>query len=191
MSIDGSRRDATKEGPRMMHTLSLLVENRYGELARVVGLFGARGMNIEGLTVAETLDPAVARVTLVAEGDDRGIAQIVGALERQVRVLCVADMTELRHVERELALVAVRAEAGTKRQEILGLADVFRARIVDMNEDGLVVEATGNRAKVAALVDLLKPFGILDVVRSGPVALARLSERRDAAEGTAQIEEVS
>lgn len=158
------------------HTLSVLVENHYGELARVVGLFGARGMNIESLCVAETLDPAVSRVTLVTEGDDRSVAAIVAQLEKQVRVLSATDMAELRHVERELVLVAVRADAGTRRQEVLSLVDVFRARVVDMNEDGLVVEATGNRGKVTALLELLKPFGIVDVVRTGPVALARLSE---------------
>jgi acetolactate synthase-1/3 small subunit len=160
----------------MTHTLSILVENHYGELARVVELFGARGMNIESLCVAETLDPTVSRATLVTVGDDRAVQAIVRQLEKQVRVLHVTNMAEFRHVERELVLIAVRAEAGTKRQEVLSLADVFRARVVDMNEDGLVVEATGNRTKVSALLDLLKPFGIIDVVRTGPVALTRLSE---------------
>ena len=158
------------------HTLSILVEHHYGELARVVGLFGARGMNIESLCVAETLDPAFSRVTLVTNGDDRSVAAVVRQLEKQVRVLGALDMADLRHVERELVLVAVRAEAGTKRQEVLSLVDVFRARVVDMNEDGLVVEATGNRTKVSALLDLLKTFGIVDDVRTGPVALARLTE---------------
>ena len=165
------------DSARMMtHTLSILVENHYGELARVVGVFGARGMNIESLCVAETLDPTLSRVTLVTNGDDRAVAAIVRQLEKQVRVLHVTDMAELRHVERELVLVGVRAEAGTKRQEVLSLSDVFRARVVDMNEEGVVIEATGNRSKVSALLDLLKPFGIVDVVRTGPVALARLSE---------------
>src|SRR6185369_9641480 len=113
---------------------------------------------------------------LVTNGDDRAVEAIVRQLEKQVRILRVADMIDLRHVERELVLVAVRAEAGTKRQEVLSLVDVFRARVVDMNEDGLVVEATGDRSKVSALLDLLRPFGIVDVVRTGPVALARLNE---------------
>jgi acetolactate synthase-1/3 small subunit len=158
------------------HTLSILVENHYGELARVVGLFGARGMNIESLCVAETLDPAFSRVTLVTKGDDRSVEAIVRQLEKQVRVLRVVDFAGVRHVERELVLVGVRAEAGTRRQEVLSLVEVFRARVVDMNEDGLVVEATGDRSKVSALLDLLRPFGIVDVVRTGPVAMARLSE---------------
>jgi acetolactate synthase-1/3 small subunit len=160
----------------MRHTLSILVENHYGELARVVGLFGARGMNIESLTVAETVDPTVSRITLVATDDDRAVAQIVAQLGRQVRVLGVEDLAGVDHVERELVLVAVRAEARATRQEVLSLVDVFRARVVDMNEDGLVVEATGTRSKVAALLELLKPFGIIDVARTGPVALARLAE---------------
>lgn len=174
-------------------TLSILVENRHGELARIVNLFAARAMNVASLCVAETTDPAISRVVLVAEGDDHAVAQIVGQLERQVRVIGVTDMSAYRHVERELVLVAVRAESGTARQEVLSLADVFRARVVDMNEEGVVVEATGNRTKVEALVELLKPFGILDVVRTGPIALTRLSESSNSRVGelTQTAEEVS
>jgi acetolactate synthase-1/3 small subunit len=165
----------------MRHTLSILVENRFGELARVVGLFGARGYNIESLCVAETLDPNVSRVTLVTSGNDRTIEQITRLLDRQVRVLSVQDMNAVRHIEREMVLVKVRATAGPARQEVLSLVNVFRAKVVDMSEDGLVVEATGNWSKVSALVDLLAPLGIREIVRTGTVAISRLSEEDEPA----------
>ena len=157
----------------MTRTLSILVENRHGELARVVGLFAARAMNVESLCVAETMDPTVSRVTLVADGDDHAVSQIVGQLERQVRVIGVTDMSAYRHVERELVLVAVRAESGTARQEVLSLADVFRARVVDVANDSLIIEITGTEDKLEGLVDVLRPFGIIEMVRTGIVAMRR------------------
>jgi acetolactate synthase-1/3 small subunit len=160
----------------MRHTLSILVENRFGELSRIVGLFSARGYNIESLCVAETLDPSVSRVTLVTTGNDKTIEQITRQLDKQVRVREVVDMNGLRHVERELVLVNVKAAAGSARQEVLSLVDVFRAKVVDMSDDGLVVEVTGDWNKVSALVGLLEPLGIREIVRTGTVAMARLAE---------------
>jgi acetolactate synthase-1/3 small subunit len=159
----------------MRHTLSILVENRFGELARVVGLFSARGYNIESLCVAETLDPKVSRITLVTSGNDRTIELITQLLDRQVRVLEVQDMNAIGHIEREMVLVKVRATAGPARQEVLSLVNVFRAKVVDISEDGLVVEATGNWSKVSALIELLAPLGIREIVRTGTVAISRLS----------------
>ena len=161
----------------MRHTLSILVENRFGELSRIVGLFSARGYNIESLTVAETLDRSVSRMTLVTTGDDETIEKIVRQLDKQVRVLKVVDMTGFKHIEREMALINVRAEAGPSRQEVLSLVGIFRAKVVDVSADGIVVEATGDWGKVSALIELLKPLGVREIVRTGTVAIARLSER--------------
>ena len=161
----------------MRHTLSILVENRFGELSRIVGLFSARGYNIESLSVAETLDPNVSRMTLVTRGDDKTIEQITRQLDKQVRVLKAVDMTGFKHIEREMALINITAQAGAARQEVLSLVSIFRAKVVDVSDEGIIVEATGDWSKVSALIDLLKPFGISEIVRTGTVAIARLSER--------------
>jgi acetolactate synthase-1/3 small subunit len=160
----------------MRHTLSILIENRFGELARVVGLFSARGYNIESLTVAETLDPTVSRMTLVTTGNDDVIEQITKQVDKQVRVLDVKDMTCMKHIEREMVLINVSAKAGTERQEVLNLVSVFRAKVVDISHGGLIVEATGDWSKVSALIELLRPLGIREIVRTGTVAIARLPE---------------
>ena len=160
----------------MRHTLSILVENRFGELSRIVGLFSARGYNIETLTVAETLDHGVSRMTLVTTGDDETIEKITRQLDKQIRVLKVVDMTEFRHIEREMVLINVKAEAGHERQEVLSLVGIFRAKVVDVSNDGIIIEATGDWNKVSAFIELLKPLGIREIVRTGAVAIARLSE---------------
>ncbi|HJZ68637.1 MAG TPA: acetolactate synthase small subunit [Blastocatellia bacterium] len=160
----------------MRHTLSILVENRFGELSRIVGLFSARGYNIETLTVAETLDHGVSRMTLVTTGDDETIEKITRQLDKQIRVLKVVDMTEFRHIEREMVLINVKAEAGPDRQEVLSLVGIFRAKVVDVSNDGIIIEATGDWNKVSAFIELLKPLGIREIVRTGAVAIARLSE---------------
>jgi acetolactate synthase I/III small subunit len=159
------------------HTLSILVENRFGELSRIVGLFSARGYNIESLTVAETLDPKISRMTLVTTADDGMIEQITRLLNKQVRVIEAADMTSFNHIEREMALINVTTTTGPARQEVLSLVDIFRAKVVDVSSDGVIIEATGDWAKVSALIELLKPVGIREIVRTGAVAIARLSEQ--------------
>ena len=158
----------------MRHTLSILVENRFGELARIVGLFSARGYNIESLTVAETLDPQISRVTLVTNGDDGTVEQITKQLNKQIRVLSVTDLTMLAHIEREMALIHVNAESGNGRQEVKHLVDIFRAKVIDVSESALTIETTGDRAKVNALLGLLAPFGVQEMVRAGTVAIPRL-----------------
>jgi acetolactate synthase-1/3 small subunit len=160
----------------MRHTLAILVENRFGELSRVVGLFSARGYNIESLTVAETLDPKLSRMTLVTVGDDAAIERITRQLDKQVRVMKVEDVTASPHIEREMALINVKAAAGPARQEVLSLVEIFRAKVVDVSEDGLIVEASGDWNKVRALINLLKPIGIREIVRTGTVAIGRLPE---------------
>jgi acetolactate synthase-1/3 small subunit len=158
----------------MRHTLSILVENRFGELARIVGLFSARGYNIESLTVAETLDPKISRVTLVTDGDDRTVEQITKQLDKQIRVLSVTNLTALDHIEREMALIHVNAAAENGRQQVMHLVEIFRARVIDVSDSGLTIETTGDRSKVNALVGLLGPFGIQEMVRAGTVAIPRL-----------------
>lgn len=159
----------------MKHTLSILVENRFGELSRVVGLFSARGYNIESLTVAETLDPAISRMTLVTIGNDDTIDQIRRQLEKQIRVIDVTDLTGPSHISREMALISIGADAGPVRQEVLSVARIFRAKVVDVSSDGMILEATGNWGKLSALIELLKPLGMREIVRTGAVAIERLS----------------
>ena len=160
----------------MRHTLSILVENRFGELARIVGLFSARGYNIESLTVAETLDPEISCITLVTSGDDRTIEQIVKQVEKLVRVLHVADLTGSAHFERELVLINVKTETQIAMQTVLHLVAQNHLRVAEVMEDGLIIEATGAWSEINALVQRLIPFGIRHIVRTGAVALWKKPE---------------
>lgn len=154
------------------HTIAVLVENRFGVLSRVAGLFSARGYNIESLSVGETLDPTVSRMTLVVRGDEFVIEQCIKQLHKLIDVIKVTDLTEENHVEREMMLVKVNAEPAY-RAEILRIADIFRAKVVDVTPLTYTLEATGDESKVTAIVELLRPFGIQEVVRTGKVAIAR------------------
>jgi len=157
------------------HIISVLVENEFGVLARVAGLFSGRAFNIESLSVAETLDPTVSRITLVTRGDDQALAQIERQLEKLVPVIKVTDFVDTAHVERELVLIKVAAEEKT-RSEFLNVVDIFRAKIVDVSRRSYIVEATGAEEKVNALIELLKPIGIKEIVRTGKVAMFRGTE---------------
>jgi acetolactate synthase I/III small subunit len=159
----------------MRHTLSIVVADQPGELSRIVGLFSARGFNIETLSVGQTTDPTWSRVTVVTRGDDRSIEQIVKQCERLARVREVHDVTCQPHIEREMALIYVDATPGEMRQEVLSLVGVFRAKVVDISETGMIVEASGNKEKVEAFIELLRPIGIRDVTRTGCIAIGRLS----------------
>src|SRR5262245_7696779 len=156
----------------MRHTISVLVENEFGVLARVAGLFSGRAFNIESLSVAETLDPTVSRMTLVTHGDDQVLAQVERQLEKLVPVIKVTDFTDTPHVERELVLIKVTADDST-RSELLNIVDIFRAKIVDVSRRSYIVETTGSEDKVNALIELLKPIGITEIVRTGKVAMVR------------------
>ncbi|MCI0488242.1 MAG: acetolactate synthase small subunit [Blastocatellia bacterium] len=160
----------------MRRTLSILVENRYGELARIVGLFSARGFNIESLTVAETLSTDVSRVTLVTRCDDSVMEQIVKKLSEQVRVLEATDLTGVKHVEREMALLSVKAATKAARERVLGLVSAFRAEVVDLSDDGIIVEVMGDWDRINSLIKLLAPIGIREIARTGTVAMARSPE---------------
>ena len=156
----------------MRHTISVLVENEFGVLARVAGLFSGRGFNIESLSVAETLDPTVSRITLVTRGDDQVLEQIEKQLNKLINVIKVTDFTETAHVERELVLIKVAADERT-RAELMNIVDIFRAKIIDVSRRSLIVEITGTEDKVSALIELLKPIGIKEIVRTGKVAMFR------------------
>jgi len=159
------------------HTLAVIVANEPGVLARVIGLFSGRGYNIESLTVAET-DPQgrVSRITIVTSGTPQIIEQIKAQLRRLVPVHGVSDLTiEGPHVEREMALVKVRG-TGDKRVEALRIADIFRARVVDSTNESFVFEIVGKTTKLAAFIELMQPLGLIDVARTGVVAIARGSE---------------
>src|ERR687891_742517 len=159
-------------GEPRKHTISVLVENKFGVLSRVAGLFSARGYNIESLSVGETLDPSVSRMTIVVTGDEFVIEQVMKQLHKLIDVIKVNDLTDDSHVERELMLVRVNAEP-QHRAEILRTADIFRAKVIDVTPLSFVLEATGDEGKLEALVELLKPMGIQELVRTGKVAIAR------------------
>jgi acetolactate synthase-1/3 small subunit len=159
----------------MRHTLSIVVADQPGELSRIVGLFSARGFNIETLSVGQTPDAQWSRVTVVTSGDDRSIEQIVKQCLRLARVREVLDVTMQPHIEREMALIDVEATPGAMRQEVLSLVAVFRAKVVDLSQTGMIIEASGNKEKVEAFIELLRPMGIRDITRSGSIAIGRLS----------------
>jgi acetolactate synthase-1/3 small subunit len=156
----------------MRHTLSVLVENKFGVLARIAGLFSGRGFNIDTLNVAPTQDPTTSRMTIVVKGDDTVLEQVTKQLNKLVDVIKVQDFQEGEYVDRELILVKVGADAKT-RPEVMQICDIFRAKIVDVGHKALTVEATGNEAKISAFLDLIEPFGIRDISRTGKVAMQR------------------
>lgn len=166
----------------MRHTISVLVENEFGVLARVAGLFSGRGFNIESLTVAETLDPTVSRITLVTRGDDQVLEQIEKQLNKLVPVIKVIDFGDSPHVEREMALVKVTADEKT-RAEVMTLIDIFRGKVIDVGPRSYIVELTGDEGKIQAVLDLLKPLGLIEIVRTGKVAMHRGMRLLEAEEG--------
>jgi len=156
----------------MRHTISVLVENKFGVLSRVSGLFSGRGFNIESLSVGETIDPSVSLMTIVTTGDDQIIEQITKQLNKLIDVIKVVDFMDIDHVEREMVLIKVAPKKSDKT-EFLKLAEIFRGRIVDSGPTTFTVEITGDEKKIAAFIELVKPFGIKEFVRTGKVAIAR------------------
>jgi len=157
------------------HTISVLVENQFGVLARVSGMFSARGYNINSLCVGETIDPSISRMTVVVKGDDKVLAQITKQLNKLVDVIEVIDLTPEVFIERELMMVKVNA-GSDKRSEVVEIANIFRAKIVDVGKDAVIVEATGAEGKLAAIIDMLRPYGIAELVRTGEIAVARTNK---------------
>jgi len=156
----------------MQHTITVLVENRPGVLARVSGLFARRGFNIESLAVSITDDPTVSRMTIVVVGDDSTLEQINKQTNKLIDVIRVIDYSDVPIVERELALIKVAAEP-SQRAEIMQIVDIFRAKIIDISDTTFTIEVTGGIDKVDAIERLLLPFGITEVVRTGKIAMAR------------------
>jgi acetolactate synthase-1/3 small subunit len=156
----------------MRHTLSVLVENKFGVLTRVAGLFSGRGYNIDTLNVAPTQDPNTSRMTIVTRGNDPTVEQIVKQLNKLVDVLEVVDFREHEYIDRELVLVRVKVDSKS-RAEVMQITDIFRAKIVDVQPDTLTIEVTGNESKVEKFIELMKAFGILELTRTGKVALHR------------------
>lgn len=159
----------------MKHTISVLVENHFGVLTRVAGLFSARGFNIDSLAVGETHDPSISRMTIVVHGDDRIVEQIIKQLDKLIDVIKVDDLSDDEIIDRELVLVKVNAD-GNARNEVTQIVNTFRAKIVDVNPQTLTIEVTGGESKIDAMIELLGPFGIRETVRTGLVALARRKE---------------
>lgn len=159
----------------MQHTISILVANEAGELSRIVGLFSARGFNIETICVGKTLEAAWSRCTIVTFGDDRVIEQIIKQCSRLARVREVRAVTKLPHIEREMALIDVSVSAGSERQEVMNLVQIFRAKVVDISHEKMILEASGHLQKVDTFIEMLKPFRINEITRTGCVAINRLS----------------
>jgi acetolactate synthase-1/3 small subunit len=159
----------------MRHVITLLVENEFGVLARVAGLFSGRGFNIESLCVAVSLDPEVSNMTIVTRGDDQIIEQVLKQLNKLISVIKVVDLIEKDYVEREMVLVKVAATADT-REEILRIVDIFRGKVVDVGSKTYTLEVTGDEKKITAILGLLKPLGIKELVRTGHVAMVRGSK---------------
>ena len=156
----------------MKHTISVLVENEFGVLARVAGLFSGRGFNIDSLSVAETQESTVSLMTIVTRGDDQIIEQIIKQLHKLVSVLKVTDLQEGEYLDRELILVKVNASEQTK-PELLRLVDIFRGKVVDVSPKTYTVEITGDEGKIRAMLELLRPLGIKEIARTGKVAMPR------------------
>jgi len=154
------------------HTLSVLVENKPGVLTRVAGLFSRRGFNIASLAVGPTERPEISRITVVAEVAETPLEQITKQLNKLINVIKIVELDPEDSVQRELLLVKVKATASS-RHEVLEIADLFRARIVDVAHDSVVIEATGTDSKTSAMLRLLTPFGIRELVKSGAVGIAR------------------
>jgi len=156
----------------MRHTISVLVENKFGVLARVAGMFSGRGFNIDSLNVGPTHDAELSRVTAVLRGDDRALDLCIKQLRKLINVVEVIDFIEGATVARELVLVKVKADSRS-RPEILQIKDIFRAKIVHLSSDYMVIENTGDDEKIDAFLGLLEPYGILELARTGRLALKR------------------
>jgi len=160
----------------MQHIISVLVENKFGVLARVSGLFSGRGFNIDSLSVGPTLDPTTSMMTITTTGDDRIIEQITKQLNKLVDVIRVVDLTDKEYVERETALIKIHAQA-EDRGEALRIADIFRARIVDSTPNTYTIEISGDSKKIGAIVNLLRPLGIKEFISTGRIAISREESR--------------
>ncbi len=157
----------------MRHTIAVLVKDHPGVLTRVASLFNRRGFNIESLAVGHTSETGVSRMTIVVEGDERALEQIVKQLNKLIDTIRVKDIQSYNSVERELALIKIKTASLVIRSEIMQTVDIFRAKVVDVNSKIITIETTGTEDKVSALIELLRPFGLEEVVRTGKIAISR------------------
>ena len=164
----------------MRHTISVLVENHFGVLARVSSMFSSRGYNINSLCVGETEDPTISRMTVVVGGDENVLAQIIQQLNKLVDVIEVVDLTQTSYVERELVMIRVAA-SGKQRSEVVEVANIFRAKVVDVGPSSMIILVTGSEGKVAAFIDMMGTFGIEELVRTGEIAITRCSSGNNGA----------
>lgn len=156
----------------MRHTISVLVENKFGVLTRIAGMFSGRGFNIDTLNVGPTLDPSTSRMTIVVRGDDATLDQVVKQLNKLIDVIDIQDFRDDEYVDRELVLMRVKVSPST-RAEVMQFCDIFRAKIIDVQHKNVSIEITGNESKITKFMMLMEPFGIVDLTRTGKVALAR------------------
>ncbi|MGC8852066.1 MAG: acetolactate synthase small subunit [Hydrogenobacter sp.] len=163
----------TKKGSVRKHIITVLVRNELGVLARIATLIAGKGYNIEGLSVGETHEKGISRMTIEVIGDDVVIDQVVKQLRKLIDTLKVRDLTDTPHVERELALIKIHTSTPRARDEVLRITEIFRGRIVDVSQSTYTVEITGTEDKINAFVELVKPFGIMEMARTGKVALKR------------------
>jgi acetolactate synthase-1/3 small subunit len=157
----------------MCHTVSVLVENKFGVLARVSALFAARGFNIASLSVSETEDPAISRMTIVVKGNESILEQVTKQLNKLVDVIKVNDFNDIDYVERELALIKINAANKTVRDEIIRLTGVFRAKIIDVSQDSVIVEVSGDESKLSAFMKAILPYGVKETCKTGVSVLCR------------------
>lgn len=157
----------------MRHTLSVLVENKFGVLTRIAGMFSGRGFNIDTLNVGPTLDPATSHLTIVVRGDDAVLEQVTKQLNKLVDVIKIEDFRDDEFVDRELVLLRVKVDAHT-RSEVIQICDLFRAKIVDVQHKNLLIEITGHEGKINKFLRLMQPFGLIDLARTGKLAMSRV-----------------
>jgi acetolactate synthase I/III small subunit len=170
----------------MRHVLSAVVQNVPGVLAHVSGMLASRGYNIDSLAVGETEDPNLSRMTFVVVGDDRVLDQVRKQLEKIVTVVQVDDVSSRDHVERDLMLLKVAASPGSKRTEVRELVEIFRARVVDVGPEELMIEISGRESKIEAFIQRMRPYGILELVRTGRIAMVRGTHRQPKTEEEAE-----
>ncbi|PHR30624.1 MAG: acetolactate synthase small subunit [Desulfotalea sp.] len=161
----------------MKHTISVLLQNKPGVLSRVTGLFSGRGFNIKSLCVAETLDKGISCLTVVSHGDETIVEQITKQLHKLIDVIKVTDISEHEFVEREMILIRMKAESHT-RAEVLRVIDIFRGKVVDVSAKSYAVEITGSASKITAAIDILRPIGIKEIIRTGTIAMARATKTK-------------
>ena len=175
----------------MRHVISALVQNQPGVLAHVSGMLASRGYNIDSLAVGETEDPNLSRMTFVVVGDDRVLDQVNKQLEKIVTVVQVDDISSRDHVERDLMLLKVEAPPGSKRSEIRELVEIFRARVVDVGPEELMIEISGRESKIEAFIQRMRPYGILELVRTGRIAMVRGKNRQPKTEEEAEEQDAT